>query len=72
MLRKHAGFGSLGEGRVVREPCERLSGHGSLTEGKGERSLEPRRFWLAGTRAACFRTILPEPSNGFLSTQPDL
>jgi len=60
MLRKHAGFGSLGEGRVVREPCERLSGHGSLTEGKGERSLEPSRLCLAGAKPACFRSIQPD------------
>jgi len=49
-----------GEGRVVRKPCERLSGHGSSTEGRGERSLEPSRFFLAGEKAACLRTTLPE------------
>jgi hypothetical protein len=60
MLRKHAGFALPSEGRVVRKPCERLSGHGSSTEGRGERSLKPSSFCLAGAKAACFRTILPE------------
>ncbi len=59
-VRKHAGFPSPGEGRVVRRSCERLSGHGSSTEGRGERSLEPSRFWLAGAKAAYLRANLPE------------
>jgi len=51
-----------GEGRVVRKPCERLSGQGSSLEERGERSLEPSSFCHAGAKAACFRTTLPEPS----------
>jgi len=53
VLRKHAGFALTSEGRVARKPCERLSGHGSSTEGRGERNLEPSRFFLAGGKAAC-------------------
>jgi hypothetical protein len=34
----------LGEGRMVRRPCVRLSGQGSSTGGRGDRSLEPSRF----------------------------
>ncbi len=48
------------EGRMVRRSCEGLSGHGSSTEGRGERSLEPSRFWLAGAKAAYLRANLPE------------
>ncbi len=47
---------------MVRRSCERLSGQGSSTEGRGERSLEPSRFWLAGAKAAYLRANLPEPS----------
>jgi hypothetical protein len=68
VLRKHAGLDLAGEGEVVRKPCERLSGHGSSTESRGERSLEPRRFCLAGAKASCFRTTPPEPLKRFSST----
>jgi len=71
VLRKHEGFALAGEGEVVRKPCERLSGHGSSTEGRGERSLEPRRFCLAGAKASCFRTTPPEPLKRF-SQSPSL
>jgi len=27
----------------------------------GERSLDPSCFWLAGAKATCFWSILPEP-----------
>jgi hypothetical protein len=33
-----------GSGWVLRRPYGRLSGHGSSTEGRGERSLESSRF----------------------------
>jgi len=39
-------FAELSEGRVVRKPYGRLSGHGSSTKGRGERSLESSSFWL--------------------------
>jgi hypothetical protein len=61
-------FAALGQGRVVRKPCGRLSGHGSSLEERGERSLEPSSFCLAGAKAACLRTILPEPFKRFSPT----
>jgi hypothetical protein len=67
MLRKHAALAPLGEGRVVRKPCGRLSEHGTSLEERGERSLEPSSFWLAGAKTACFRATLPEPSNVFFT-----
>jgi len=67
VLRKHAGFILAGEGRVARRPCGGLSGHGSLTAGRGERSPEPSSFCLAGAKAACLRTTLPELFKRFLS-----
>jgi len=44
----------------MKKPYERLSGHGSSTEERGERSLESSRFWLAGSKAACFWIQKPE------------
>jgi len=68
VFRKHAAFILPGEGEVARKPCERLSGHGSSTEGRRERGLEPRRFCLAGAKASCFRATPPEPFKRFSST----
>jgi hypothetical protein len=83
MLRKHAGFALLSEGRMVRRPCERLRGHG-IQKGDSpsqEKGLSPFCMSEALNRAA-FASLgqkrrADEPfrlsySNGFRTIQPSL
>ena len=60
-----------GEGRVVRKPCERLSGHGSSPIGEGSEALNRAAFASLGQKRRAFELLCLSPSNGFLSTQPD-
>jgi hypothetical protein len=72
VIQEHAGFALPSEGRVVKKPCERLSGHGSSLEERGERSLNRAAFDTLGRKRRAFEALCPSFSNGFRITQPDL
>ena len=69
--RKHAGFVLPSEGKVVRKPCERLSGHGSSPIGEESEALNRAAFDSQGQKRRAFEPSCLSNSNGFLNTQPE-
>jgi len=64
-------FPIKGEGRMVRKPCERLSGHGSSPLGEESEALNRAAFDTLGQKRRAFELFRLSFSNGFLNTQPD-
>jgi hypothetical protein len=60
-----------GEGKVVRKPCERLSGHGSSPLGEESEALNRAAFASLGQKRRAFEPLCLSHSNGFLTTRPD-
>ena len=59
------------EGRMVRKPCERLSGHGSSPLGEESEALNRAAFDSLGQKQRAFEVLCLSYSNGFLDTQPE-
>jgi hypothetical protein len=68
MVQKHAGFVLSSEGRVVRKPCERLSGHGSSPLGEESEALNRAAFDSLGQKQRAFELLCLSYSNGFFTT----
>jgi hypothetical protein len=64
-------FALLSEGKVVRKPCERLSGHGSSPLGEESEALNRAAFDSQGQKRRAFESLCLSNSNGFLDTQPE-
>jgi hypothetical protein len=65
-LQKHAGFALPGEGRVVRKPCERLSGHDSSPPGEESEASNRAAFASLGQKRRAEEPLCLSCSNGFL------
>jgi hypothetical protein len=68
VFRKHAGFALPSEGKVVRKPCKRLSGHGSSPRGEESEALNRAAFDSLGQKRRAFEPLCLSYSNGFLNT----
>jgi hypothetical protein len=70
MVRKHTGFVFASEGRAVRKPCERLSGHGSSPIGEESEALNRAAFDSLGQKQRAFELLCLSYSHGFLTILP--